>query len=107
MESHIDRAENAARVQVKSDRVRNTSESAKEKDDKFSKVLREKMKEEQREKRKQKQKKKKKDEVLLANKPEETTEPVEPSVETDESDDNSATPESQDKRELKSVDLRA
>ena len=49
MESPVFRAENAARVPDKPVRVGKTNESAKEKDDKFSKVLREKMKEEQKE----------------------------------------------------------
>ena len=54
MNGPVDRVENAALRYDKPEKVRRAAESAKEKDQPFTQVLREKMEEEQREKRKQK-----------------------------------------------------
>lgn len=104
MQSPVDRVENAARPQQEPVRLRKTAESAKEKDDKFSKVLREKMKDELQEKRKQK---KRQDELLLSSDTEELAEKTKPTVESAEPDEESSEPNSEESAQVESIDLRA
>lgn len=111
MQSPVDRVENAARPHTESTRVRRIAESAKEKDDNFSKVLREKMKEEHHEKETEKRKRKKReDELLLSRDSQEQIEKAEPTdlaAESAEADENSSKPKSKDSARIDSIDLTA
>jgi hypothetical protein len=106
MESPVDRVENAARTQPTPDRVRRTAESAREKDDKFTKVLRETMDEDSQQKRKQPRKD---DELLLSQQVEETHEPDETdSVPEEPADEESSETSDKDQPDrVESIDLTA
>lgn len=109
MESPVDRVENAARTQPTPDRVRRTAESAREKDDKFTKVLRETLDEDSQHKRKQQRKD---DELLLSQPVEETpesdeTDPVPEEPEEPADEESSETSDKDQPDRVESIDLTA